>query len=226
MDAVERLIWDLRSKDQWGAGRVEATEYGVPNIERLTRLDAHAAVIRSCNILYIPGLLQHPAYALATTKAAFPRLPEAELRRWILMRSARTHAFLDLLRSDRLTGLFVVGQQAIMHEASGDAHIRQLEHLLDVIDAHSQIQVLILPFHTVPPAFTTQLFLWAFRGEGSGDTANRTTPACAYTESAAGGTYTTRIDDLARMRSAWADLVNASMGPAESRSYIAEVLGA
>jgi hypothetical protein len=226
MDAVERLIWDLRSKDQWGAGRVEATEYGVPNIERLTCLDAHAAVIRSYNILFVPGLLQHTAYALATTRAANPRLPESELRRWILMRSARTQAFQDQLRTDRLTGIFVIGQQALIHGVSGDAHLRQLEYLLEVIDAQPQMQVLVLPFHTIPPAFTTQLFLWAFRDESSRDMGNRATPACAYTETAAGGNYTTRIDDLARMRSAWADLVNASMGPAESRSYIAEILGA
>jgi hypothetical protein len=226
MDAVERLIWELRSNDQWGAGRVEATEYGVTNIERLTRLDAHATVIRSYNILYVPGLLQHPAYALATTRAANPRLSEAELRRWILLRSARSQAFLDQLRTDRLTGLFVVGQQAIMHEVDANAHVRQLQHLLDVIDTHPQIQVRILPFGTIPPAFAAHLFMWAFGDGQSGEKENRATPACAYLENPAGGSYTTRVDDLARLRSAWADLVNASTGPAESRSYIAEVLGA
>jgi uncharacterized protein DUF5753 len=228
MDAVERLIWELRSNEQWGSGRVEATEHGVPNVERLTRLDAHAAVIRSCSLLVVPGLLQRPEYALATTRAAHPRLPEATLRRLILMRSARSQAFLDQLRTDRLTGLFVVGQQAIMQaagEGAGDAHVRQLEHLLDIIDTHPQIQVLILPFHQIPAAFTTQVFMWAFRNHESGEAENRATPACAYTETPAGGTYTTRVDDLARWRSVWADLLTASLGPAESRSYIAEVLG-
>jgi hypothetical protein len=228
MDAVERLIWELRSNEQWGSGRVEATEHGVPNVERLTRLDAHAAVIRSCSLPVVPGLLQRPEYALATTRAAHPRLPEATLRRLVLMRSARSQAFLDQLRTDRLAGIFVIGQQAIM-QAAGDgvvgAHLRQLEHLLDVIDTHPQINVLVLPFHAVPAAFTTQVFMWAFRDSESGETENKSTLACAYTENPAGGTYTTRVDDLARWRSVWADLVTASLGPAESRNYIAEVLG-
>ncbi|MGP4112782.1 DUF5753 domain-containing protein [Streptomyces sp. 4N509B] len=226
MDAVERLIWELRSNDQWGAGRVEATEYGVPNIERLTCLDAHACVIRSYNVLYVPGLLQHPSYALAATRAAYPRLSESELRRWVLMRSARTQAFLDQLAADRLTGIFVIGQQAIMHEIETEAHARQLEYLLRLIDTQPGIRVMILPFATPPPLFTAHLFLWAFPESETGETENRSTPACAYMENPAGGTYTSRIDDLARVRSAWADLVSASMGLTESRSYIAEVLGA
>jgi Domain of unknown function (DUF5753) len=226
MDAVERLIWELRSKDQWGAGRVEATEYGVTNIERLTRLDAHATAVRSYNLLVVPGLLQHPAYTLATMRAAYPQLPEAELRRRVLMRSARSQAFVDLLRTDRLAGLFVIGQYSLMCDIGTDAHVRQLEHLLDVIDAHPELQVMVLPFQTMPPGFTEHLFMWAFRDGQSGETENRAAPACAYMENPAGGTYTTRVDDLARMRSTWADLVNASMGAAESRSYIAEVLGA
>lgn len=226
MDAVEGLIWELRSRNQWGSGRIEATEYGVPNIERLTRLDTHAAVIRSYNLLYVPGLLQHPAYSLATTRAANPRLPETELRRWILMRSARSQSFLDLLRGDRMTAVFVVGQQAFLHEVAGDVHATQLRHLLDLADTCPQVQLLVLPFQAVPPAFTTQLFLWTFADTCSGQTENRTTPACAYSESVTGGTYSTRVDDLARIRTAWADLVSASMGPAESRSYIVQLLGA
>jgi hypothetical protein len=228
MGEVDRLIWELRSREQWGSGRVEATEHGVPNVERLTRLDAHAAAIRSYSLLVVPGLLQRPEYALATTRAAHPRMSEATLRRLILMRSARSQAFLDQVRADRLMGLFVIGQQAIVHaagEGAAEAHVRQLEHLLDVIDTHPQVTVMILPFQGIPAAFTTQVFMWAFMDGESGETENRAMPACAYTEDPAGGTYTTRIDDLARWRSVWADLVTASLGPAESRSYIAEVLG-
>jgi hypothetical protein len=99
-----------------------------------------------------------------------------------MKRPSRSQTFLGPARAARPAGVFVVGQQAILHPAgdSGeDTHVEQIEHLLDVIDTHPQIQVLVLPFGTIPPAFATHLFMWTFGDNRSGDTENGAAPACA-----------------------------------------------
>ncbi|MDH2390432.1 DUF5753 domain-containing protein [Streptomyces sp. HNM0663] len=223
---TEELIGLLRAPDQSGQGRVEQTAYGGPNIERLAALDAHASSLRSYSLLTVPGLLQDPEYGMHVIRAALPRLPDHELRRRVLMKSARAVSFLERARRGEVRAAFVLGEQSLAHAPGLDAveaHRKQLRRLLAMTDIHS-LSVQILPFHTVPPQFASQFSLWAFAKEPDRE-AELARKAVGYCESIMGGSYSTRLDDMATMHSTFADLVSLAWPPSRSRSHIAELLG-
>ncbi|WP_267245242.1 DUF5753 domain-containing protein [Streptomyces sp. PR69] len=223
---TEELIGLLRAPDQSGQGRVEQTPYGGPNIERLAALDAHASSLRSYSLLTVPGLLQAPEYGQHIIRAALPRLPDREIRRRTLMKSARAVSFFERAKRGELRAAFVVGEQALVHAPGLDAieaHRKQLRRLLAMTDIRS-LSVQVLPFHVVPPQFASQFSLWAFAKEPEGE-AELARKAVGYCESIMGGSYSTRLDDMATMHNTFADLVSLAWPPSQSRSYIAELLG-
>jgi hypothetical protein len=101
VQTTEELIRYLRAPDQRGIGRVESTESGGPNIERLAQLDAQALTIRVWDSTLVPGNFQTPRYSEAVLKAAQPHLSGFELRRRVTLKERRAQALLDRWRAVR-----------------------------------------------------------------------------------------------------------------------------
>ncbi|WP_165985674.1 DUF5753 domain-containing protein [Streptomyces sp. YIM 98790] len=226
---VDQLIRELRAREQFGAGRVEQLGYGATNLDRLAAMDAHAVVIRSFNLQAVPGLLQTPAYSEEIIRASLPRLPRAEVRRRMLLKSGRSQMFLERARTR--TGpkaLFVIGEQALYQSfASVDVHRAQLRHLLHVMStAFPWTRVQVLPRRVVPAGLLSHLVLWSF--DEAPEELTEATPSyrrVAYVETGLGGWYSTRSDDLSRGHGLFADIVASSLGEYESRQAIRTALG-
>ncbi|KOU97408.1 hypothetical protein ADK91_32780 [Streptomyces sp. XY511] len=225
MGSTEDLIRQLRAPDQRGMGRIEEAEYGVPNVERLTRIDNAARTIRSWNSRCIPGLLQTPDYAMALTQAINPHLPMMEVRRRTLLKSARSQAFLRRTLTDLGMSWFLIGEEGIIHSTDDtNAHAMQLRHLL-TLSAHNKIMIQVLPGHKIPPALSDHFLLWGLEEENADPDGPKIPPQrMGYIETIMGGWYSTRLDDMARMHSGFSDMIREAMSPEDSRTFIREVL--
>lgn len=225
---VDQLIRNLRARDQRGMGRVEQLDSGVESIDRLAALEAKAATIRAWDHQVIPGLLQTPRYSAGVIQAANPRLPAMEVRRRMLLKSARTEAFLSRTMSpDPAMAWFVIGESAIVHSLHDlDAHALQLRHIL-TMSAHAKVMIQVLPASIVPPGLAEHFTLYGLKdcAEDEDTDGPSVMRRIGFLETIMGDWYSTRLDDLARLHSSFSELMREAMSPEASRTFIREVLG-
>lgn len=209
---AEELTKQLRAPDQRGCGRVQQIETGADNIDRLAALDASAVAVREWNSAVIPGNLQTIAYSAAIIKAAHWRLPSQEVRRRVLLKSARSRAFTS---NDSLEyACFVVGERAIVGAITGDAeHIEQLEHLL-ILARMPRFVVRVLPEDPPPPGMADSFSLYRLDDEHR----------VGYVETVMGAWYSTRSDDITRLSSVFDEIRRIAMSPPDSERFIRGVL--
>lgn len=216
---AEDLIRALRSPDQRGAGRAETAESGPSNINRLADLDASARITRAWDSAVIPGNLQTPVYSDAVIRAAHPRLPDHEVRRRVLRKEVRVRAFLRRTFGDETLDVahFVIGERAITKclqlNDGGEAHGQQLWHI-NRLAAHEKIVIQVLPERLVTPGLADQFSLFTL------DEDHRV----GYVETIMGAWYSTRLDDVAKLHSTFADIAAEAMSRTATREFIREVL--
>jgi hypothetical protein len=219
MQTAEELIRQLRAPDQRGMGRIEASDSGPSNINRLADLDATASHIRVWDSTVIPGNLQTPEYSDAVIRAAHPRLPAMEVRRRVIRKEQRAKAFLRRTFDEALThAWFVIGERAVtqcMHlDDEGSVHTSQLWHL-SRLAAHGKIIVQVLPEDVVTPGLADQFSLYTL------DADHRV----GYVETIMGSWYSTRLEDVAKLHSTFTEIGSQAMSPSATRAFIREVLG-
>lgn len=215
MQTTEELIRYLRAPDQRGIGRVESTESGGPNIERLAQLDAQALTIRVWDSALVPGNLQTPRYSEAILRAAQPHLSGYELRRRVTFKERRAQALLDRLESrENPPRVYVaIGERALTHPMgmSEEVHQEQLQHLLDV-SGRQTLSLQVMPDNVRPLA--DQFTIFAL------DADHRV----GYVETILGSWYSTRLEDVARLHSAFSGIGREAMSRQKTRAFIGEVL--
>lgn len=215
---AEQLIASLRASDQWGMGRVEASDAGPSNINRLADLDAAATHIRIWDSTVIPGNLQTPGYSGAVIRAAHPRLSHEELLRRVQRKEQRARAFLRRTFNNPFErAWFVIGEravtQAVRLDDGGARHADQLWHLTRLA-AHGRIVIQVLPDRVVTPGMADQFSLYTL------DDDHRV----GYVETIMGSWYSTRSEDVAKLHSTFSDIGSAAMSPSATRTFIREVL--
>lgn len=216
MQTAEELIRYLRAPDQRGVGRVESTESGGPNIERLAQLDAQALTIRAWDSTLVPGNFQTPRYSEAILRAAQPHLNGFERRRRVILKEQRARALLRRLEShENPPRVYVaVGERALTHPVgvSEEVHREQLQHLLEVSERRT-LSLQVMPDNVRP--LTDQFTVFAL------DADHRV----GYVETILGSWYSTRLEDVARLHSAFSDIGREAMSRQKTRAFIGEVLG-
>lgn len=215
MQTTEELIRYLRAPDQRGVGRVESAESGGPNIERLAQLDAQALTIRAWDSTLVPGNLQTPRYSEAILRAAQPHLSGFELRRRVALKEQRARAFLGRLEGqENPPRVYVaIGERALTHPTgvSEEVHREQLQHLLDVSERQT-LSLQVMPDDIRPLA--DQFTVFAL------DADHRV----GYVETILGSWYSTRLEDVARLHSAFSGIGREAMSRQKTRAFIGEVL--
>jgi hypothetical protein len=103
--------------------------------------------------LFVPGLLQEPAYAEATIRG-FSGLPEgdAELADRVKQRNERHAAFLERLQGDDAPEIHAIIDESVLRRSSTmseDARRKQIEHLID-ISRHPKVHIGIMPLDHGP----------------------------------------------------------------------------
>jgi transcriptional regulator with XRE-family HTH domain len=107
-------------------------------------LEQAAAVIRTYEVQFVPGLLQTAEYARAVIRLGHHHCPESEIERRVALRMHRQ----EILRHPRPPYLWVVIDEAALRRPIGGAAVMfaQLQHLIDLSELpHVTIQ--LMPFH-------------------------------------------------------------------------------
>jgi hypothetical protein len=212
---AKRALQALRAADQSGMGRV-AGGMGAEATDRLADLDACTVAYRTWSPALIPGLLQTDSYAANAIRERTPSLEMAELERRVTHRRRRAESFLG--RRAGMTGTFawfLIGEAAIARPLRGvHSHGEQLRHLLNIAQDYENLMIQVLR-EDRPVVGTAEPFTIFQLDPG---------PKVGHLESLIGGWYTVAGEDITRLHSAFSDMLNWAMSPAESREYIQEVL--
>jgi hypothetical protein len=111
--------------------------------EQYLGLEAGAAVIRTYEIQFVPGLLQTKEYARAVVMLQHGSAPSSELERRVELRSARQEV---LQRSDPVQFWAVVDEAALRRPVGGlDVMRRQIEALIEMTK-EPNVTLQVVPF--------------------------------------------------------------------------------
>ena len=105
-------------------------------------VEDRAQSIKSCDVTYIPGLLQTPEYAKAMFQTANPSVDLMELDRWLSFRSTRQHI---ITRHNPLRLICLI-DEPLLSRSTGDTTVMrgQLEHL-ELVSRAPNVEIRILP---------------------------------------------------------------------------------
>lgn len=106
-------------------------------------LEQAAAVIRTYEVQFVPGLLQTPEYARAVIRLGHHHAPEAEVERRLELRMRRQ----EILHRRRPPYLWVVIDEAALRRPIGGVAVMfaQVQHLIDIAEL-PQITIQLMPF--------------------------------------------------------------------------------
>lgn len=212
---TKRALAALRAADQQGMGRV-AGGMGAEATDRLADLDVCTLAYRTWSPALIPGLFQTDSYAANAIRERTPSLHLSDLEKRVAHRRRRAESFLG--RRAGMTGTFawfLIGEAAITRPLRGvHTHGEQLRHLLGIAQDYGNIMIQVLREDS-PVVGTAEPFTIFHLDPG---------PVVGHLESLIGGWYTVASEDIARLHSAYSDMMQWAMSPADSRDYISEVL--
>lgn len=105
-------------------------------------IEARASTIRSCDISYVPGLLQTPEYTDALIRLVNPAMDDRAVARWIEVRMTRQH----IITRHHPAELHCLIDQTVLQRLPGgnDVKIGQLEYLAQVGE-RTNIEIRVIP---------------------------------------------------------------------------------
>ncbi|WP_145813351.1 helix-turn-helix domain-containing protein [Kribbella amoyensis] len=149
-------------------------------------LEVAAKLIRTYEVLFVPGLLQTESYARAVVQLGRSYLPKEEIDQRVALRVERQQI---LTRSNPIK-LWVVIDEAVLHRPIGgrDAMREQIEHL-QAMARLPNITLQVMPFSSVGYPSAGGAFSVLRFPEGD-------LPDVVYIEHAASALYLDKIEDL------------------------------
>ncbi|MGC0420959.1 helix-turn-helix domain-containing protein [Embleya sp. AB8] len=181
---------------------------------RLLEAEESAVRLSDYQTVLIPGLLQTPAYALAVTGGGSNDLGRTEVDGYTELRLRRQKRLFD---PRPLALEAIVTEAALRFVVAGkDAHRAQLRHLLDMVDQHEHVTILIIPYEAGEDGIRSNTFNVYEMPHGEADV--------AFGESRAGTDVFATPLVVRSYQSRFADLRNAALGPDESRDLLSSFL--
>jgi Domain of unknown function (DUF5753)/Helix-turn-helix domain len=174
-----------------------------------------ASLIRSFDLLFVPGLFQTPAYARAVTALGSRDLRASEIDRRVELRLRRQ----DLLDGTDPPRVWALLDEAALRRPVGGADVMrgQVRRLAEVTGLAS-VSLQVLPFsagaHDAAAAFT----ILRFREPGVADV--------AYVEQLSGGAYIDKRDGVDRCLDVMNRLSAAALSPAATAAFLDRMLDA
>jgi transcriptional regulator with XRE-family HTH domain len=149
--ALEQLEFDRDDQAELRRLRATAKERGWwtrysmldPEVERLYGLEAGASSNKEYASILVPGLLQTADYARAIMTPA-ETIREVEVDQLVEVRLRRQ----ELLNADPPLRLTALLSEAVLHQQIGGPDVLrgQLQHLVDMAEAHPHIDIHVIPF--------------------------------------------------------------------------------
>ncbi|WP_328774346.1 helix-turn-helix domain-containing protein [Streptomyces sp. NBC_00286] len=180
------------------------------------RLEATAISLYTYECRVVPGLLQTEAYARAVSLSVPPLPDEDELTERIDARLARQE-LLSTRRKPPCAFSFII-EEALLKRGTGGVEVmrEQLDHLLNVIDRHWNVEVQLMP-------------LWAPMHAGlDGPVQLLETPEnqwFGYSEGQENGRLISSRKEISRLQQRYAKLRSQALIPEDSRSLLERMRG-
>jgi transcriptional regulator with XRE-family HTH domain len=201
IDAFLSLVREANQPGWWHRYRDVLPEW----FSAYVSLEGEAALIRSYEPHYVPGLLQTPDYARAVLKTGLPHADEAEIARLLDLRIERQ----KLLARPDAPRLWAVLDETVFRRAPASrAAMRvQVDFLLEAV-ARAGVTLQVMPFRAGPhPAMYGPFCIFRFRFSEL--------PDIVYSESLTGAVYIDDRDDVSAYLEAL-DRMCAQAAPAPS----------
>lgn len=133
---------DEPNDDHMDAGWRDILSDVPERLHRLIRLESTTLSLRSYETTFIPGLLQSADYALATILMHDPGLSLVAARERQRLRMERAQRLMTARESAR----FIIAEPALYQPIGSPTVLaHQLDHLVEVVSAHAQIRLQVLP---------------------------------------------------------------------------------
>ncbi|KIZ16109.1 helix-turn-helix domain-containing protein [Streptomyces natalensis] len=179
-------------------------------------LEEAAALIRTYQVQFLPGLLQTRSYADAVTRLGYPNEPDAKIERLVELRIQRQ----ELLSRPEPPQLWAVLDEAVLRRTFGGAEVMraQLEHLLDVVERMPHVTVQVAPFS-----------VGAHAAAGSPISILRfpepELPDKVYLEQLTGGLYLDKQEEIDQYSAVMDRLCTAADPPEETQNFLKRLIG-
>lgn len=184
---------------------------------RWAQLEGTAISLCTYECRLIPGLLQTEAYARAVTMSVPPLPVEEELNRRIGARLER-QKLLSVQRNPLCSFSFILEQAVLERHTGGEEITRELlDHLLDVIDRHWNVEVQLMPLRQPVHAGL------------DGPLRLLETPKnkwFAYSEGQENGRLISDPKEISVLQQRYAKLRSQALTPEDSRSLLERMRGA
>jgi transcriptional regulator with XRE-family HTH domain len=181
-----------------------------PWVRALIDMEERATVLRSCQPLVVPGLLQTEAYAREIIRSARPGESDAQIEQIVAARMARQSIW---ERQDPPPPMLsVILGEAVIRQRVGDAELMrdQFSRLVEAA-THPRISIQLMPFSAASHPGMLGPFVVASFEEG---------PDAAYLDNALDGQITARRKHVARMGLLYDTLAREALSPRESIEQI------
>ncbi|REF00305.1 helix-turn-helix domain-containing protein [Thermomonospora umbrina] len=202
-----RLAREARQRGWWTGYRASQ------GYQTYIGLEAEAAVIRTWEQGFLPGLLRTPQYSRALVAARDPELPPETVADLVALTEERQHT---LLNRPRPTAVWAILDESVLHRTVGDTAtmVEQITHLHKVAQVdHVTVQVLPLAVGA-HPGIDGGFTIITFRR-------SVTDPEIAFTETPAGEFWIEDADGVDRMIRRFGRLKEAALSRSASLSLIA-----
>lgn len=176
-------------------------------------LEAAAALIRTYEVQFVPGLLQTPAYARAVILLGHRGAPPAEVERRVSLRMERQ----ELLRRSDPPQLWAVLDEAALRRPVGGPEVmrRQLDALIEA-SAAPHVRLQIVPFDAGGHAAAGGAFSILRFGD-------QDLPDIVYIEQLTSAVYLDRRDDLDHYAGAMDRLCGEAAPPERTPGLLARI---
>lgn len=141
----EREEWSRLAEGGQARGWWDAIPDAVagPSARHYMALEWGAQHVRSYTGVWVPALLQTPAYTTAALNAGLSSQPAERVTRVIEVRERRK----QVLEEPAALRYHVIVDEAMVHRSAGPGVMAdQLAHILHVVDTHPNVTVQMLPF--------------------------------------------------------------------------------
>lgn len=175
---------------------------------------SRAAVIRTYEVQFVPGLLQTPGYARAVIMLGHGHAPAQEIERRLALRMRRQ----EILRRTRPPTLWAVIDEAALRRPIGGTAVMyaQLQHLLNSCE-HRNVTIQVAPFRTGGHAAVGGPVTLLRMSEPD-------VPDVVYLEQLTGAQYPDRRGDIDFYRDVLNRLVTQAEPPAATPGLLRDIL--
>jgi transcriptional regulator with XRE-family HTH domain len=216
VEALVELARAARARPWWHAYRGTVPE----SLLQLIEFESAASVIRQCETVFIPGILQTEEYARAVLENYYSDDPDRpEAGRIAEMTDLRTRRH-ELLDRDDLPTLFFRLDEAVIRRLVGSAPLmrRQLRSLIDLA-GKPNVTIEIMPFSAGLHAGLKGPFeiVEFVPGAAAED-------VVVFLESPRGDIISDKLEETAEYRESFERLGKVSLGPEQSVAFLEDAI--